>query len=390
MRMFFVVAIAIVTVNAAPAAFGAEPLSDVDRGVDKADRTMQNAEDVEDRSRNLLDRVKGWFKRHNKNVGADPQVGEVQQQLAALGFDPGPADGIIGPKTLDAVTRFQQSRGLPVEPRITPQLVQALRSTAPAAAAPTAALAPAGHSEPDILLALQYATGADAHHLRCAGIRDPNYRDEFLGILSPGQTARYAQVYEDELAKQYGTVTTCQPEVAEWLAGMHRQKMAALGPATGGTAQPVNLNEPAFGITTASGSAPPPTTAQTGAATGGPPLSNPEAGLSGNLALNTTGTAVPATGTAALDRTLVGYWAWIHPRQGIIAFLDVTGDSGYQLKSAGNQETGGRVETESDMLRFVAGTGETSEYSYQPVGPDEINLVDTAGEQTVLLRNTVE
>ena len=37
---------------------------------------------------------------------------ELQKALKAAGFDPGPADGKIGKKTLDALRGFQASRGL--------------------------------------------------------------------------------------------------------------------------------------------------------------------------------------------------------------------------------------------------------------------------------------
>lgn len=38
-------------------------------------------------------------------------VREVQNQLIALGFDPGPADGQIGPATIGAAQQYDQSRG---------------------------------------------------------------------------------------------------------------------------------------------------------------------------------------------------------------------------------------------------------------------------------------
>lgn len=48
-------------------------------------------------------------------AGAKPaamDVAWVQRALAKLGFDPGPLDGVLGPKTQAAVVKFQQSRGL--------------------------------------------------------------------------------------------------------------------------------------------------------------------------------------------------------------------------------------------------------------------------------------
>ena len=37
---------------------------------------------------------------------------QVQQGLAALGFDPGPADGMFGPRTRSAIREWQQAKGL--------------------------------------------------------------------------------------------------------------------------------------------------------------------------------------------------------------------------------------------------------------------------------------
>jgi hypothetical protein len=68
-------------------------------------------------------------------------IREVQNQLIALGFDPGPVDGETGPATMSAVQQYNESRGgngpVPVDgrllarlqqdtgPRLTPQQVAA-------------------------------------------------------------------------------------------------------------------------------------------------------------------------------------------------------------------------------------------------------------------------
>src|SRR5262249_46617912 len=39
-------------------------------------------------------------------------VVDLQNQLAALGFNPGPIDGIFGPRTESALKAFQRSRGI--------------------------------------------------------------------------------------------------------------------------------------------------------------------------------------------------------------------------------------------------------------------------------------
>lgn len=55
-------------------------------------------------------------------------IREVQSQLIALGFDPGPADGETGPATLSAVQQYNESRGgtgmVPVDGRLLARLQQ--------------------------------------------------------------------------------------------------------------------------------------------------------------------------------------------------------------------------------------------------------------------------
>jgi peptidoglycan hydrolase-like protein with peptidoglycan-binding domain len=40
------------------------------------------------------------------------RVRRVQERLAAAGFDPGPADGIVGARTRAALRAFQEARNL--------------------------------------------------------------------------------------------------------------------------------------------------------------------------------------------------------------------------------------------------------------------------------------
>lgn len=54
-------------------------------------------------------------------------VRRAQQLLAEQGYQPGPIDGIYGPRTKAAVERFEQARGLPVTGRITTGLIDRLR-----------------------------------------------------------------------------------------------------------------------------------------------------------------------------------------------------------------------------------------------------------------------
>jgi len=43
------------------------------------------------------------------------QVADLQWQLALHGYDPGPADGVAGPRTRAAIARYQADAGLPVD-----------------------------------------------------------------------------------------------------------------------------------------------------------------------------------------------------------------------------------------------------------------------------------
>jgi peptidoglycan hydrolase-like protein with peptidoglycan-binding domain len=99
---------------------------------------------------------------------ADPVL-RAQKELKRLGFYAGPADGALGPGTRDAIIRFEVSRQLPVDPRVSDRLLAALTEQTPAAsntaAAPAAppapaAPAPAAQDAPAASPAPQVATGA--------------------------------------------------------------------------------------------------------------------------------------------------------------------------------------------------------------------------------------
>jgi uncharacterized protein (TIGR02594 family) len=51
---------------------------------------------------------------------------ELQKALKAAGFDPGPLDGIVGPKTRAAIAAFQRARGLEVDGIAGPETRKAL------------------------------------------------------------------------------------------------------------------------------------------------------------------------------------------------------------------------------------------------------------------------
>ncbi|MFL5827880.1 MAG: peptidoglycan-binding protein [Thermoleophilaceae bacterium] len=59
--------------------------------------------------------------------GGSGQVRSVQRRLAHAGFAPGPIDGLYGPLTTRAVTRFQQSQGIAVDGKVGRETRRALR-----------------------------------------------------------------------------------------------------------------------------------------------------------------------------------------------------------------------------------------------------------------------
>ncbi|MCR6628757.1 MAG: peptidoglycan-binding protein [Magnetospirillum sp.] len=67
-------------------------------------------------------------------------VAAAQRELAALGYDPGPADGVVGARTRRALMAFQADKGLPADGKLTYDLLSKLmvRATAPVAAPPPA------------------------------------------------------------------------------------------------------------------------------------------------------------------------------------------------------------------------------------------------------------
>jgi hypothetical protein len=59
------------------------------------------------------------------------QLADVQRRLQALGFEPGPIDGLMGPMTANAVRQFQAAQGLPVTGQPDEATVAKLRELTP-------------------------------------------------------------------------------------------------------------------------------------------------------------------------------------------------------------------------------------------------------------------
>jgi localization factor PodJL len=73
----------------------------------------------------------GWVGEDSSNVEVKSDnelVQLVQKLLAEKGYDPGPADGLLGQKTIDAISQFQGETGLPKTGSIDTDLVAALQN----------------------------------------------------------------------------------------------------------------------------------------------------------------------------------------------------------------------------------------------------------------------
>ncbi len=101
-------------------------------------KPQQDSVDVnEDAIGQLLRAANGGKKEQLQNDNNTPEVKKirfVQTRLAQLGFTPGPADGVLGQKTREAIKKFEYSRKIPVTGKISRTLVDALSRSASFAA----------------------------------------------------------------------------------------------------------------------------------------------------------------------------------------------------------------------------------------------------------------
>lgn len=71
-----------------------------------------------------------------KHIRVAVPVRDVQRALKNAGFDPGPADGRVGNRTIDAIKRFQRSAGLKVDGIVGQQTWRRLSSGSPISSKP--------------------------------------------------------------------------------------------------------------------------------------------------------------------------------------------------------------------------------------------------------------
>ncbi len=82
-----------------------------------------------DKNANTVTVPDSWKDIEPKTTAATSEqemLQKAQVLLTKLGFDPGPADGLMGSKTRNAIMAFQQRSGMPVDGEFTPKLLDAL------------------------------------------------------------------------------------------------------------------------------------------------------------------------------------------------------------------------------------------------------------------------
>jgi len=124
-------------------------------------------------------------------------VAAAQRVLASLGFDPGPADGMMGPRTQGAIAAFQRGRGLPPTGLLDGPTIAALRAASPA----STAQAPDGKPPP---LATAPRQGAAAVAGKPPPASGPDRPEPIQGrvAVTPPQGQRPPQAPQDPFAQR--------------------------------------------------------------------------------------------------------------------------------------------------------------------------------------------
>lgn len=69
---------------------------------------------------------RSYYRPRPKKYWPSNLVRSIQRRLKGLGFDPGPIDGIYGPKTKESIIEFQRSKNLEVDGKISKRLIREL------------------------------------------------------------------------------------------------------------------------------------------------------------------------------------------------------------------------------------------------------------------------
>ncbi len=101
-----------------------------DTGETAKDKLKSAGEKVKDKTVEAKDKIKGAFKKSEDRVASNDDVTAAQQALKDKGFDPGPIDGRMGPRTHAAISDFQKKEGLKVTGRLDSDTKSHLTGTA--------------------------------------------------------------------------------------------------------------------------------------------------------------------------------------------------------------------------------------------------------------------
>jgi peptidoglycan hydrolase-like protein with peptidoglycan-binding domain len=131
-----------------------------ERAADKAQDKAEGARDtIKDKAESARDTIKdkaheakvkiehAWdrAKARTEAMNHEADVRGLQQALKDKGFDPGPIDGKLGPRTAAALRRYQQHENLPVTGRMDDRTTASLGVSSPSA---SPAAAPRGTTTP--------------------------------------------------------------------------------------------------------------------------------------------------------------------------------------------------------------------------------------------------
>jgi peptidoglycan hydrolase-like protein with peptidoglycan-binding domain len=157
-----------------------------------------------------------------RNTGM-PDIGlrAAQLMLTFEGFDPGPVDGRVGPRTRDAIRRFRASYGIGTGDTHDPELLAALRSRLPDSA-PAVPAEPAAGRTPSLrrMQALLTAIGLDPG--AADGIDGPRTRAAVAQVVPQGLTA-------PDLLRRRAAAALARPAAAARVTAIAQEALRAHG-----------------------------------------------------------------------------------------------------------------------------------------------------------------
>lgn len=176
------------------------------------------------------------------NLGAH-QIKRVQRDLQRLGYDPGPADGVMGQKTSQAIKQFERDTNLPVtglpSPRVLAGMASALQ-TSPTQSGKVQLYTPAQLNQmttPEGEFATAKSDGECAvAYVKCGKVSQHAYcakqsklcADRFKVALSDGQIEQEVQAVLSQCgAQSTSQLYDCQCKADAYRSYRHANRMVA-------------------------------------------------------------------------------------------------------------------------------------------------------------------